>query len=87
MTPQEQAKRAKKAGLVLAGTDQETRNRLLRAIADVLDTGRVGILSENGADMKAATDTDLAKPLLKRLELGQQDRSDDRGPPRPGGSA
>ncbi|KAH9578744.1 Aspartate/glutamate/uridylate kinase [Trypanosoma melophagium] len=47
----------------------EERRELLLAVAKALDTNRARILDANAVDMRLAKQTNLAAPLLKRLEL------------------
>ena len=63
---------AKKAGLMTAVLDEQTRNSALKAMADALISSMDLILEENRKDLAAAEKTDLPQALLKRLSLSEK---------------
>jgi glutamate-5-semialdehyde dehydrogenase len=69
VTPEEQARSARLAGLRLATTPAAFRDAVLAAYADSIEASADRILAENAEDVRVAGDTGLAAPLLKRLEL------------------
>lgn len=63
------AQSARDGSLKLNELSHEQRQQVLRAVADALHTRRVEVLAANALDMALAKETDLAVPLLRRLEL------------------
>lgn len=63
------ARAAKHAGILLSGTDTNTRNRGLDLIAKALDKRRDQIKTANHADIARSKKAGLAAPLLKRLKF------------------
>ena len=65
----EAARAAKSASRSLATLDSETKNAVLRVIADRIESGRAVILEANSLDMDAAREAGLGSAKLRRLEL------------------
>ena len=65
----ELAVRARAASHETAKLDTRTKNAWLRATAERLEAARDRILSENRADVTAAQEKGLARPLVSRLSL------------------
>ncbi len=63
------ARAAKEASRALAALGTETKNAVLRAIADELEARRDEILGANARDLDAARKADLPSAKLARLEL------------------
>jgi glutamate-5-semialdehyde dehydrogenase len=68
-TVAEQAKAARAASRVLASLSTETKNALLRDLAEELDRRRTEILNENTADVETARAAVLDAPKLARLAM------------------
>lgn len=60
----------------LAALSYEDRQSALAAIADALDQNREVIFAANEQDLKAAEETNLAAPLLKRLKFDDHKMDD-----------
>ncbi|MBQ0719777.1 MAG: glutamate-5-semialdehyde dehydrogenase [Gammaproteobacteria bacterium] len=60
---------ARAAGRVMARSDSGVKNRVLLAIAEVLDADRALLISANGKDMDNGRNNNLDAALLDRLEL------------------
>lgn len=65
----DQARLAKTAGLKMASTPLEKKNKALSRAAELIDQNREIILSENGKDLKQAEKGELTESLYKRLIL------------------
>ncbi len=63
----EAAERSKKASYQLPSIPLELRNKALSSIADGLVARKDAIIAANAIDLKNATETGLAIPLVKRL--------------------
>ncbi len=69
MNVPDQVAAARAAFYRLAASPVETRDGILLAMADLLESERDGILAANARDASAAEDSGLAAPLYKRLVL------------------
>lgn len=69
MTISDMAIKAKKASIILAATEGETKNKALKAIAEALDSRRDEIIDANRLDLEQSEKEALAPPLLKRLKF------------------
>jgi|GEM_PF-3967 len=67
-----QIERTNEAKRALVALSSEERTRVLRAIADALEERAGEVLEANDDDLKRATLSDLAPPLLKRLKLTEE---------------
>jgi glutamate-5-semialdehyde dehydrogenase len=65
----EQVKKAKQAALKLATLNTKEKNHALFKIADAIKNNEQTILTENRKDVQKAIKQNLAKALVKRLEL------------------
>ena len=72
MMLEEMGRRAQDAALVLGGTSEETRNRVLEAIASALEDNMAAILEANAKDMEAGRAAGLRQALLDRLLLTEE---------------
>ena len=63
------AQKTRQAARQLAMMSSEAKNQALEAIAQALDSHATEIVAANEADLKAALDDGLAKPLYGRLKL------------------
>lgn len=70
------ARRAAAAAPALATLSSEAKRDALTAIAAALDSAKANILAANTADMSAATESGLAGPKLRRLELSESKLAD-----------
>ncbi len=66
---EEMGKRAQDAAIVLAGTDEKTRNDALEASASALEGNTAAILAANDRDMALGREAGLRDALLDRLLL------------------
>nr|AGT02772.1 glutamate-5-semialdehyde dehydrogenase [Angomonas desouzai] len=66
------AKEAREGSLKLNTLTYEQRQKVLRAVADALGTHKDEILAANEKDLAHAKETNLAAPLLKRLQLTEE---------------
>lgn len=64
-----QMKAARKASYLLAASNSQTRNTILKAFRDALDSSRDEIIIANNTDLEHAGNTGLANALCKRLVL------------------
>ena len=62
---EELGKRAQDAAVVLAGTDEKTRNGALEAIASALEANTAAILAANERDMALGREAGLRQALLE----------------------
>jgi glutamate-5-semialdehyde dehydrogenase len=69
---EEKARAAKEAASVLASVGSETKNAVLRDLAEALDRRRADIFSANGQDMDRARAARLPEPKLRRLEITER---------------
>ncbi len=70
------AKRARSASRNMVGVSGETRNKALLAIADEIDKQKERIKEVNSEDTEQASKTNLATPLIKRLNLNDSKIAD-----------
>jgi glutamate-5-semialdehyde dehydrogenase len=70
------ARAAKQASRVLATLDTETKNAVLRAVADALESQKSAILAANATDYATAEAEGVGGPKLARLELSEKKLSD-----------
>ena len=66
---QQLGQQARNASRVIAAASTETKNAVLLAIAEALDSNRASVLSANALDMQNGHDSSLDAALLDRLEL------------------
>lgn len=72
----EKAAIAKQASFKLATLPSELKNKALEAIAAALEANRDSIFEANSADLKAAEDANLDKPIIKRLKFQDEKLKD-----------
>lgn len=63
------ARQARRAAQVLATTSTDDKNRALLAIAEALRRNEEAILTANDADVEAAEEAGIPKPVVQRLKL------------------
>lgn len=63
---------AREASRRVATASTQTKDRVLHAVAEAVETERDRVLEANAADLKAAEDAGLSGPKLKRLLLTEQ---------------
>ena len=65
------ARAAREASRVVAALDADTKNRVLRTLADGIESNADAILAANKADMDAALEAGVDEPKRRRLALTQ----------------
>jgi glutamate-5-semialdehyde dehydrogenase len=63
------ARAAKAASRAIATLDSETKNRVLRTLADGIESNATAVLAANAADMEAALEAGVDEPKRRRLAL------------------
>ena len=71
METKQAAERAKAASRQMLAVDNETRNRVLGRMRDLLWDNRESLYAANRIDMDNAAKAQLAEPLMKRLKLDE----------------
>jgi len=71
MSISETAAAAKSASILLAAVKSEVKNKALAGIAKALKSRSAEIIAANEQDLKAAEESSLAAPLLKRLKFDE----------------
>lgn len=80
----QKAKRAKQAGIRLAGVKADLKNKALEEIAASIKERTSKIITANQKDLKAAQENNLAAPLLKRLKFDEKKIADVANPTQQG---
>ena len=72
----EKAVLAKQASFKLATLPSELKNKALEAIAAALEANKASIFEANSADLQAAEEAQLDKPIIKRLKFQEEKLKD-----------
>lgn len=72
MDIREKAAGMKAVSPFMAASEEEVRNKALRAIADAITEQKQQIIEENLKDLRAAEEKGIPAPVMKRLKFGEE---------------